>query len=114
MLVPGDADLDGKTSVGETVGSELANELGLVDSPAPIIGEFILDRGHQPLVARQSEQVIHPIGLAPRHQRFACKARVGAQHVTLGLAGGVAGAGFTAAARERVHDLVADLLHAPL
>ncbi len=36
-------DLDGKTSVGESVGSELANELGLVDSPAPIIGEFILD-----------------------------------------------------------------------
>lgn len=39
----GDTDLEGKTSVGETVGSELANQLGLVDSPAPIIGEFILD-----------------------------------------------------------------------
>ena len=39
----GDADLEGKTSVGESVGSELANELGLVDNPAPIIGEFILD-----------------------------------------------------------------------
>ena len=36
-------DLAGKTSVGETVGSKLANELGLVDTPAPIIGEFILD-----------------------------------------------------------------------
>lgn len=39
----GDRDLDGRTSVGETVGSELADELGIVDSPAPIIGEFILD-----------------------------------------------------------------------
>ncbi|MGK2930591.1 MAG: NfeD family protein [Acidimicrobiales bacterium] len=39
----GEADLDGRTSIGETVGSELANELGIVDSPAPIIGEFILD-----------------------------------------------------------------------
>jgi membrane-bound serine protease (ClpP class) len=36
-------DLDGKTSVGETVGSDLAAELGLVDNAAPIIGEFILD-----------------------------------------------------------------------
>ena len=36
-------DLQGKTSVGETVGSELAVELGLVDNAAPIIGEFILD-----------------------------------------------------------------------
>jgi membrane-bound serine protease (ClpP class) len=36
-------DLDGRTSVGETVGSELAVELGLVDTAAPIIGEFILD-----------------------------------------------------------------------
>ena len=36
-------DLDGRTSVGETVGSELAAELGLVDNTAPIIGEFILD-----------------------------------------------------------------------
>ena len=36
-------DLDGRTSIGETVGSELAVELGLVDTAAPIIGEFILD-----------------------------------------------------------------------
>lgn len=36
-------DLDGRASVGETVNSELAEEIGLVDSRAPIIGEFILD-----------------------------------------------------------------------
>ena len=36
-------DLDGRTSVGETIGSELAVELGLVDTAAPILGEFILD-----------------------------------------------------------------------
>lgn len=36
-------DLDGRTSVGETVGSELAAELGLVDNAAPVLGEFIVD-----------------------------------------------------------------------
>lgn len=41
-LVQG-ADLDGKTAVGERIGSELANELGLVDVPAPVLGEFIVD-----------------------------------------------------------------------
>ena len=52
-------DLDGRTSIGERVGSELAAELGLVDNTAPIIGEFILglegvesragDSGREPL-----------------------------------------------------------------
>lgn len=36
-------DLSGRTSVGETVGSEVANEVGLVDSPAPSIGDFLLE-----------------------------------------------------------------------
>lgn len=39
----GDIDLDGRASVGETVGAERALELGLVDNGAPVIGEFILD-----------------------------------------------------------------------
>lgn len=54
-----DVDLDGKASVGERVGSELAAELGLVDSTAPILGDFVIglpgfqteatDDGLQPL-----------------------------------------------------------------
>jgi membrane-bound serine protease (ClpP class) len=40
-LVEG-VDLDGRTSVGERVGSELATEIGLVDSDAPVLGEFIV------------------------------------------------------------------------
>lgn len=39
----GDIDLDGRTAVGETVGSELAAELRLVDNAAPVIGDFIVD-----------------------------------------------------------------------
>lgn len=39
----GDTDLEAKTSVGERIGSELANELGLVDNAAPVLGEFIVD-----------------------------------------------------------------------
>jgi len=35
-------DLDGRTSVGEKVGAELAADLGLVDTDAPVIGEFIV------------------------------------------------------------------------
>ena len=35
-------DLDGRTAVGERVGSELAAELGLVDNDAPVLGEFIV------------------------------------------------------------------------
>lgn len=36
-------DLDGRAAVGETVGSETAAELGLVDNAEPVLGEFILD-----------------------------------------------------------------------
>ncbi len=39
----GDSDLQAKTSVGERIGSDLANELGLVDNAAPVLGEFIVD-----------------------------------------------------------------------
>lgn len=35
-------DLDGRTTVGERAGSELAAELGLVDNDAPVLGEFIV------------------------------------------------------------------------
>jgi membrane-bound serine protease (ClpP class) len=35
-------DLDGRTAVGERAGSELAAELGLVDTDAPVLGEFIV------------------------------------------------------------------------
>lgn len=38
-----DVDLGGETSIGERVGSETANELGLVDNPAPVLGAFIVD-----------------------------------------------------------------------
>ena len=41
--------------------------------------DFRRDLGGQPLVARQSEQVIDPIVLAPCHQRFSCKSTVSAQ-----------------------------------
>ena len=36
-------DLDGRTAVGERIGSDLAIELGLVDNAAPVLGEFIID-----------------------------------------------------------------------
>lgn len=36
-------DLQGRTSVGEKIGSELAVELGLVDNDAPVLGEFLVD-----------------------------------------------------------------------
>lgn len=39
----GDTDLEGKTSIGEKVGSETAAELGLVDNAAPVLGTFIVD-----------------------------------------------------------------------
>lgn len=39
----GDADLRGRTSVGERVRSELAVDLGLVDNASPVIGDFIVD-----------------------------------------------------------------------
>jgi len=35
-------DLGGRTSIGEKVGAELAADLGLVDTDAPVIGEFIV------------------------------------------------------------------------
>ena len=35
-------DLGGRTAVGERVGSELAAELGLVDTDAPVLGEFVV------------------------------------------------------------------------
>lgn len=35
-------DLGGKTAIGETVGSEIAEELGLVDNAAPVLGQFIV------------------------------------------------------------------------
>lgn len=38
-----DVDLQGRTAVGEKVGSELAAELGLVDNDAPVLGEFLVD-----------------------------------------------------------------------
>jgi hypothetical protein len=41
--------------------------------------DFCRDLGGQPLVARQPEQIIDPVVLAPRHQRFSCKSTVGAQ-----------------------------------
>lgn len=37
------SDLEGKTSVGEKIGAELATDLDLVDNDAPIIGQFIVD-----------------------------------------------------------------------
>ena len=58
----GDVDLEGRTSVGESIGSELANELGLVDSPAPIIGEFILDLpGVQSEVGEDGREPVTPV-----------------------------------------------------
>ncbi len=39
----GDLDLGGRAAVGETVGSELANELDVVDNAAPVLGDFIVD-----------------------------------------------------------------------
>src|SRR5690606_30463192 len=36
-------DLDGKTAIGEKIGAERAVELGLVDSDAPVLGEFLVD-----------------------------------------------------------------------
>jgi hypothetical protein len=41
--------------------------------------DFRRDLGGQPFVARQSKQIIDPVVLAPRHQRFACKSTIGAQ-----------------------------------
>ncbi len=38
----GGVDLAGKASVGEKVGSETAAEIGLVDSTAPILGDFVI------------------------------------------------------------------------
>lgn len=59
LVEAGDIDLDGKASVGEKLGSETAAELGLVDSTAPILGDFVIglpgfqteatDDGLQPL-----------------------------------------------------------------
>ena len=58
----GDNDLEGRTSVGETVGSELAEELGIVDSAAPIIGEFILDLpGVQSEVGEAGREPVTPV-----------------------------------------------------
>ena len=39
-----------------------------------------LQAGREPLVARQAEDVIDPVRLAPGHQRLAGEAGVGAQH----------------------------------
>jgi hypothetical protein len=42
-------------------------------------GELGLDLLDQPGVARQAEQEVHRVVLAPRHQRLAGKPRIGAQ-----------------------------------
>jgi hypothetical protein len=42
--------------------------------------EFGCDLADQTLVLRQAKQKIHPIGLAPAHQRLAGEPRIGAQH----------------------------------
>src|ERR1700759_3493939 len=42
-------------------------------------GQFRLDLGHQPVVARETKHVVHPGGLAPGHQRLAAKPAVGTQ-----------------------------------
>ena len=44
--------------------------------------EFGFDRIDQPAIARQAEQEVHRIVLAPGHQRLAGKARIGAQKET--------------------------------
>jgi hypothetical protein len=46
------------------------------------LGEFGLDLADQPAVARQAEQEVDPVVLAPRHQLVAGKARIGAQQDT--------------------------------
>jgi hypothetical protein len=45
-------------------------------------GEFGFDRIDQPAIARQAEQEVHRVVLAPGHQRLAGKARIGAQQET--------------------------------
>jgi len=52
-------DLDGRTAVGERVGSELAAELGLVDNDAPVIGEFIV--GLPGVESRQVDDRTEPV-----------------------------------------------------
>jgi membrane-bound serine protease (ClpP class) len=52
-------DLAGRTSVGETVGAELAVELGLVDNDAPVLGEFIV--GLPDVETRQVDDRIEPV-----------------------------------------------------
>jgi len=71
-------DLRGRTSVGETVGAELATELGLVDNDAPVIGEFIIglpgvesnDRGEPVTQVRfgqldLTDQLFHTVASPP-------------------------------------------------
>lgn len=53
------------------------------------LGEFRGEHGFEALVARQAEDEVHPVGLAPGHQRVAGEAAVGAQddlHARPGLA----------------------------
>ncbi|MCO8128076.1 hypothetical protein NHL50_12750 [Acidimicrobiia bacterium EGI L10123] len=52
-------DLDGRTAVGERIGSELAAELGVVDNDAPVIGEFIV--GLPGVETRQVDDRIEPV-----------------------------------------------------
>jgi len=58
----GDADLGGRTAVGEKVGSELARDLGLVDNGAPVIGDFIVDLpGVETRVADDRREPVTPV-----------------------------------------------------
>ncbi len=55
-------DLDGRTAVGEVVGSELAAELRLVDTAAPVLGDFIVDLpGVQTRVVDARREPVTPV-----------------------------------------------------
>lgn len=57
-----DVDLGGRAAVGETLGSVAAVELGLVDSAAPVLGEFILDLpGVETEVVDDRRQPVTPV-----------------------------------------------------
>lgn len=55
-------DLGGRAAVGETVGSEAAAELGLVDNVAPVLGDFVLDLpGFETEVVDDRRQPVTPV-----------------------------------------------------
>lgn len=58
----GDIDLGGRAAVGETVGSDLAVELGVVDNAAPVLGDFVLDLpGVETRVVDERREPVTPV-----------------------------------------------------